>query len=125
MLGRLGIALAYNPPWGRARQRHRPASWGVSRRVAAATRPTGSNIKRTSSTHHAGKPTVNLNASVIAIALVVALTIAAAVFRVSTAPERIRMRLETAKATCIKAGGEWIKVNREELCQPGAAQKKI
>lgn len=68
---------------------------------------------------------MNLNASVIAIALVVALTLAAAVFRVSTAPERIRMRLETAKATCIKAGGEWIKVNREELCQPGAAQKKI
>ena len=54
----------------------------------------------------------------------VALTVMAAVFRVSTAPERIRMRLDTAKTTCVKGGGEWIKVGRDELCQPGLEQGK-
>ncbi len=67
---------------------------------------------------------VNLNVSVISVAAVVALTIAATVFRVSTAPERIRMRLDTAKASCIKAGGEWVTVNREESCVPAVERGK-
>ena len=63
---------------------------------------------------------MNINVPVISILLVVALTIAAAAFRVSTAPERIRLRLDTAKATCVKGGGTWIKQGHDESCQAGA-----
>ena len=68
---------------------------------------------------------MKLNVPVLSIAVVVTLTIAAAIFRVSTAPERIRMRLETAKASCINAGGAWIKVGHEESCQPAPERTKI
>ena len=61
----------------------------------------------------------------VSIALVVVLTIAAAAFRVWTAPERIRMRLDAAKATCLNGGGEWIKVGREESCRPGPERTRI
>ena len=61
----------------------------------------------------------------VSIALVVALTIAAAVFRVWTAPARIRMRLDAAKATCLNGGGEWIKVGREESCKPAPERPRI
>lgn len=53
----------------------------------------------------------------VSIALVVVLTIAAAAFRVWTAPERIRMRLDAAKATCLNAGGLWVREGREERCK--------
>lgn len=66
---------------------------------------------------------MKFNAPVIAIVAVITLTILAAVFRVSTAPERIRLRLDTAKTTCIKGGGDWVKEGRDALCQPGAAKK--
>lgn len=59
------------------------------------------------------------------IAVVVLLTIAAAVFRVWTAPERIRMRLDAAKTTCLNGGGEWIKVGREESCKPAPERTRI
>ena len=68
---------------------------------------------------------MKLNGPVISIGIVVALTIVDAAYRVSTAPERIRMRLDTAKATCLNAGNEWVKVGREESCRPLTEQKKI
>ena len=66
---------------------------------------------------------MKLNGPVIAIVTVVALTIVAATYRVATAPERIRKRLESAKATCTGAGGQWIKVEREESCLPAVERK--
>lgn len=59
------------------------------------------------------------------ILMVVILTIAAAAFRIWTAPERIRMRLDSAKATCLNGGGEWIKVGREESCRPAPERSRI
>ena len=61
----------------------------------------------------------------VSIALVVVLTIAAAAFRVWTAPERIRMRLDSARTTCLNGGGEWIKVGREESCKPAPERTRI
>lgn len=68
---------------------------------------------------------VKLKLAGASIAVVVLLTIAAAAFRVWTAPERIRMRLDAARATCLNAGGQWIKVGREEACKPAPEGTKI
>lgn len=46
--------------------------------------------------------------------------VGAAVFRVATAPDRIRDRKETARSVCLSSGGQWVKVEREEICRkPG------
>ena len=66
---------------------------------------------------------MKLNKSVIFVAALVALAIVALVYRIATAPERIRMRLDTAKASCINAGSEWVKVGHEELCRAAADRK--
>jgi len=68
---------------------------------------------------------LRLNTPVVLIAAVIALTIGGTVFRVWTAPERIRMRLDSARTTCLNAGGEWVKVGREESCRPAAERTKI
>ena len=68
---------------------------------------------------------MRLNTPVVLIAAVIALTIGGTVFRVWTAPERIRMRLDSARTTCLNAGGEWVKVGREESCRPAAERTKI
>lgn len=68
---------------------------------------------------------MRLNVSLMAIAIVVVLTIVATVFRVSTAPERIRMRLESAKASCLNAGGQWLKSGREATCQLAEERAKL
>ena len=46
--------------------------------------------------------------SIVVLLLVIVLSAGAAAFRVYTAPERIRMRLETARETCVKSGGQWV-----------------
>ena len=68
---------------------------------------------------------MKLNLSVTAIALVVTVTVVAAAYRVTTAPERIRARLDAARASCLGAGGEWVKVGNDESCRPLAERKKI
>ena len=68
---------------------------------------------------------MKLSFSIVAIVSVVALTLGAAGYRVSTAPDRHNMRLASARATCIAAGGEWIKVEREESCRPSIGEKKL
>ena len=40
------------------------------------------------------------------------------VFRVATAPDRIRERRDIAKEVCLKAGGEWvIAESKKEVCK--------
>jgi Tfp pilus assembly protein FimT len=69
---------------------------------------------------------VKQNLAIVAILLVIAVTIAAAVYRVTTAPDRIRMRLNAARDTCLNTGGRWVKVGNEESClQPATAQEKV
>jgi len=63
-----------------------------------------------------------------AFLIVVLATIAATVFRVSTAPERVKERRNTARTVCISMGGEWVQVGNDEICQknerPGEQTKK-
>ena len=58
-----------------------------------------------------------------AVALVAVVAVVGAAFRVSTAPDRIKERRETAHAVCVAAGGQWTTVEREEICLKGEATK--
>jgi len=69
--------------------------------------------------------TTNLARS--AFVIVVLAAVGASVFRVSTAPERVKERRETARSVCIGSGGQWIRVGNDEICQkdePGDGQLK-
>lgn len=67
---------------------------------------------------------MKLSGSIFSILMVVTLTIASAAYRVSTAPERKRMRLDTARATCVNSGGEWVRnEDQEETCRTVTARK--
>lgn len=52
-----------------------------------------------------------------AFVVVVVATLAATVFRVSTAPERVKARRDQARSVCIGSGGSWVQVGRDEICQ--------
>lgn len=66
---------------------------------------------------------MKLNISVLALLSVATLAVLALTYRVSAAPERIRQRLETAKATCLGNGGTWVKVDGVDICQAAADRK--
>lgn len=52
--------------------------------------------------------------------LISLVAVGAAAFRVATAPDRVRERRETARSVCAQTGGEWIKVDNDEICRrPG------
>ena len=59
-----------------------------------------------------------------AVALIAVVAVVGAVFRVSTAPDRIKERRDTAYAVCLASGGEWVKVDRDEICVKGDGAKK-
>ena len=44
-------------------------------------------------------------------------SIGAALFRVATAPDRVRDRRLLAQQVCINGGGEWALVDRAEVCR--------
>lgn len=69
------------------------------------------------------KPTLQTKLWVLSTVLVTGLAVAAAAHRIYTAPERILKRLETAKATCLSAGGQWVQVGRDEVCRAAAERK--
>ncbi len=51
---------------------------------------------------------------------VAVVAVSSTVFRVATAPERARDRVETAKRVCSERGGEWVKVDSRDQCRvPG------
>jgi len=54
----------------------------------------------------------------IVVALIIIGAAASAVFRVATAPDRIRERHDIAKEVCLKAGGEWVLgQNERKVCK--------
>ena len=63
--------------------------------------------------------------SLTALVSVVALTIGAASYKVTTAPDRLRIRLDAARSACVNGGGEWVKVGREEACRLADTAKKV
>jgi len=60
-----------------------------------------------------------------AFALISIAAIAGAVFRVSTAPDRIRERHQTARAVCLQKGGEWVIVDNNEICRTAEIAKQM
>ena len=52
-----------------------------------------------------------------AFVIVVLAAVGAAVFRVSTAPERVKERRNTARSVCVGSGGAWIQIGKDEICQ--------
>jgi hypothetical protein len=62
----------------------------------------------------------------LAVALVIAASILGTIFRVATAPERVKERRETARTTCTSSGGVWVEVGSVEMCRtPGTPEKKL
>ena len=53
------------------------------------------------------------------VALIILGAIFSALFRVATAPDRIQARKATARAVCVKSGGEWVTAGRDEVCKRG------
>ena len=53
----------------------------------------------------------------ITVAVVIVVSIAGAVFRIATAPERVHERREVARVACVNAGGAWVKVGADEMCR--------
>jgi hypothetical protein len=52
------------------------------------------------------------------VVLIIVGAAVSAVFRVATAPDRIRERRDIAKEVCLKAGGEWVIADdRREVCK--------
>jgi hypothetical protein len=60
---------------------------------------------------------MTLNLARSAFVIVVLAAVGASVFRVSTAPERVRDRRDTARSVCIGSGGQWLQVGNDEICQ--------
>ncbi|HET9643543.1 MAG TPA: hypothetical protein VFP68_09340 [Burkholderiaceae bacterium] len=52
----------------------------------------------------------------LAILVVIALSVVAAYFRVSTAPERMKAHRDTARTVCESTGGQWSLLGRDEVC---------
>ena len=63
---------------------------------------------------------IGLGSYVVGIVIIVA--VAAATFRISTAPERAQQRRDLARQTCVGAGGEWLQTGGDGVCRkPGEA----
>lgn len=48
---------------------------------------------------------------------VVVMSVGGTVFRVATAPDRVRDRTETARRVCTERGGQWVQVERRDVCR--------
>ena len=64
---------------------------------------------------------MNLSVAQIAVGLVIVAAVAATAFRVSTGPDRARQRRDIARQVCIDSGGQWLLVERDEICQKTTA----
>ena len=60
---------------------------------------------------------MNLSVARNAFLLIVVAAVAAAVFRIVTAPHRVKERRDTARNVCIGSGGEWLKLGGDEVCR--------
>jgi hypothetical protein len=49
--------------------------------------------------------------------IVVIATLVATVFRVATAPERMKARRDLARSVCQGSGGVWVQMGHDEVCQ--------
>ena len=56
------------------------------------------------------------NLTRLAVAAVVVAAVAAALFRVVTANDRVNERRDTARSVCAATGGEWVRTPKHEMC---------
>ena len=66
---------------------------------------------------------MKINPARFFVGLIIAVAIAAALFRVVTGPDRAKDRRETARTVCIGSGGEWVKGDGGDVCVRETAQK--
>ena len=63
---------------------------------------------------------LNVRSAQLAFLLVTTASVGAALFRVATAPDRVRERRNLAFMTCIGSGGHWAADGKTEVChRPG------
>jgi hypothetical protein len=55
---------------------------------------------------------------------VVAVAIAAALFRITTAEDRVSERRALARTVCTSTGGVWMSIQGTEMCDKGNVAKK-
>ena len=67
---------------------------------------------------------MKINLTRMAFAAIVALAVAAAFFRVTTAEQRVSERRALARTVCASTGGVWEVVNGREECTKGNSAKK-
>jgi hypothetical protein len=60
---------------------------------------------------------LNLHSARIAFLVVTLISVGAALFRTYAGPERARERRNMAQMACIKSGGEWLVIERSEVCR--------
>ncbi len=59
----------------------------------------------------------------LAFVAVVAMAVAAAFFRVTTAEDRVRERRALARTVCASTGGAWMTIEGKEVCDKGDVAK--
>jgi hypothetical protein len=65
-------------------------------------------------------PMLSLRRAQWAFVIVTLVSICGALFRVATAPDRVRERRNLAYMRCIGSGGQWATIGKTEVCQkPG------
>lgn len=67
---------------------------------------------------------MKINITRTAFGAVVAVAIAAAFFRVTTAEDRVSERRALARTVCTSTGGVWMSINGAEVCDKGELAKK-
>jgi hypothetical protein len=60
---------------------------------------------------------LSLRGAQLAFITITLVSVGAAMFRVATAPDRVRDRRNLAYAVCVSAGGEWTVVDKAEVCR--------
>ncbi len=69
------------------------------------------------------KPATPSNFARNAVMVVAVAAIGGALFRVATAPDRVKERRSTAQSVCESSGGKWTKVGPDEVCVKADSSK--
>ena len=59
------------------------------------------------------------------VGIVIAVSVAGALFHIATAPEHSRERREIARSGCMAAGGKWITLAKSEFCRRAEVEQRL
>ena len=71
------------------------------------------------------KPNPRIRVARNAVMLVAVVAVGGALFRVVTAPDRVKERRDTARTVCETSGGKWRKAGPDEVCFREDAAKPL